>query len=73
MLGLTIPAEAMPWVSLAILAVMFTLFMLETFPVEVTAIGAAAAMMLIGILPLKEAWDVSVGIANGVMIDHRDS
>ena len=55
MLGLTIPAEAMPWVSLAILMVMFTLFMLETFPVEVTAIGAAAAMMLLGILPLKEA------------------
>ena len=52
MFGLSVPAEAMPWVALAILAVMFTLFVLETFPVEVTAIGAAAVMMLIGILPL---------------------
>jgi len=55
MFGLSVPAEALPWVALAILAVMFLLFVLETFPVEVTAIGAAAAMMLIGILPLKEA------------------
>jgi di/tricarboxylate transporter len=58
MFGLSVPAEAMPWVALAILAVMFTLFVLETFPVEVTAIGAAATMMLIGILPLAEATSV---------------
>jgi di/tricarboxylate transporter len=58
MFGLSVPAEAMPWVALAILAVMFTLFVLETFPVEVTAIGAAAVMMLIGILPLAEATSV---------------
>ena len=45
MFGLTVPAEMMPWVALAILVVMFALFVLETFPVEVTAIGAAAAMM----------------------------
>jgi di/tricarboxylate transporter len=58
MFGLSVPAEVMPWVALAILAVMFTLFVLETFPVEVTAIGAAATMMLIGILPLAEATSV---------------
>lgn len=55
MFGLILPAEAMPWVSLAILAAMFTLFMLELMPVEVTAIGGAAAMMLLGILPLQDA------------------
>ena len=55
MLGLTIPVEAMPWVSLAILAAMFALFVMEVIPVEVTAIGGAAVMMLLGILPLKEA------------------
>jgi hypothetical protein len=55
MFGLTVPAEAMPWVALAILAVMFVLFVAEVMPVEVTAIGGAATMILIGILPLKEA------------------
>ncbi len=55
MFGLTIPAEAMPWVALAILGVMFVLFVLETVPIEVTAIGGVAAMILLGILPAGEA------------------
>jgi Na+/H+ antiporter NhaD/arsenite permease-like protein len=55
MFGLTIPAEAMPWVALVILGVMFVLFVLETVPIEVTAIAAAAAMMVLGILPPKDA------------------
>ncbi|WP_225029392.1 SLC13 family permease [Xinfangfangia pollutisoli] len=55
MFGLTLPAEAMPWMALLILAVMFTLFVLEALPVEVTAIGGAATMMVLGILPVKEA------------------
>ena len=55
MFGLTIPAEAMPWVALAILGVMFVLFVLETVPIEVTAIGGVAAMILTGILPAGEA------------------
>ena len=58
MFGLTIPAEAMPWVALAILGVMFVLFVIEAMPVEVTAIGGAAVMMLVGILPLKDATEV---------------
>jgi di/tricarboxylate transporter len=58
MFGLAIPAEAAPWVALAILAVMFVLFVLERTPVEVTAIGGAAAMMVLGILPVKEATSV---------------
>ncbi len=55
MFGLTIPAEAMPWVAIAILAVMFALFVMEVMPVEVTAIGGAAVMLALGILPVKEA------------------
>jgi di/tricarboxylate transporter len=58
MFGLSIPAEAQPWVALAILAVMFVLFVLERTPVEVTAIGAAALMLVLGILPVQEATSV---------------
>lgn len=55
MFGISIPTEAAPWVALAILAVMFVLFVLERTPVEVTAIGGAALMLVLGILPVKEA------------------
>ena len=55
MFGISIPAEAAPFVALAILAVMFVLFVLERTPVEVTAIGGAALMLVLGILPVKEA------------------
>lgn len=55
MFGISIPADAAPWVSLAILVVMFILFVLERTPVEVTAIGGAAVMMILGILPVQEA------------------
>jgi di/tricarboxylate transporter len=58
MFGLEVPAEWQPWVALAILVVMFVLFVLERTPVEVTAIGAAAAMLVLGILPIKEATSV---------------
>ena len=47
-------AGAQPWVALAILAVMFFCFVRETFPVEVTAIGATAAMLVTGILPYRD-------------------
>ena len=55
MFGISIPAEAAPWVSLAIRVMMFVLFVLERTPVEVTAIGGAALMLVLGILPVKEA------------------
>jgi di/tricarboxylate transporter len=58
MFGLSVPAEAAPWVALAILAAMFVLFVLERTPVEVTAIGGATLMLVLGILPLKEATSV---------------
>ena len=58
MFGFAIPAEVQPWVAMAILAVMFVLFVLERTPVEVTAIGGATLMLILGILPLKEATSV---------------
>jgi di/tricarboxylate transporter len=58
MFGFAIPAEAQPWVALSILVVMFVLFVMERAPVEVTAIGGATLMLVLGILPLKEATSV---------------
>jgi di/tricarboxylate transporter len=55
MFGLEVAAEWQPWAALAILIVMFALFVRETFPVEVTAIGAAAAMLVTGLLPVPDA------------------
>lgn len=47
-------ASVMPWVALVILFGMLVLFVAETFPVEVTAIGGAALMMVLGILPMSD-------------------
>lgn len=58
MLGFEMALETQAMVSLGILAVMFVLFVRETFPVEVTAILGAAAMILLGILPQNEALNV---------------
>lgn len=55
MFGIELPATAEPWVALTILVVMFVLFVLERIPVEVTAIAGAALMLILGILPVKEA------------------
>lgn len=58
MLGLELAQQTQALLSLGILAVMFVFFVRETFPVEVTAIMGAAAMILLGILPEKEALKV---------------
>jgi di/tricarboxylate transporter len=58
MFGLSLPVEVQPWVAMSILVVMFVLFVLERTPVEVTAIGGAALMLVLGILPVKEATSV---------------
>lgn len=55
MFGLVVSPDAAPFVALAIMAVMFVFFVRETFPVEVTAIAGAAAMMILGLLPVKDA------------------
>jgi di/tricarboxylate transporter len=58
MFGIVVPPDLMPWVALAILVVMFALFVRETFPVEVTAIAAAGVMLVTGILPASAAGEV---------------
>ncbi len=55
MFGLEIPVALQAYAAMAILVVMLVLFVRETFPVEVTAIGGAALMMVLGILPLEDA------------------
>ncbi len=57
MFGIALPPDLQPIAALAILAVMFTLFIRETFPVEVTAIAGAAVMLITGILPVGDAVD----------------
>ncbi|MCU0800240.1 MAG: SLC13 family permease [Rhodobacteraceae bacterium] len=51
MLGFELSAGVQPIMALAILAVMLVLFVRETYPVEVTAIGGAGVMLVLGILP----------------------
>lgn len=55
MFGIEIAQSAQPLVALAILVGMFAMFVRETYPVEVTAIAGAALMLLLGILPVKDA------------------
>ncbi|MBT9244518.1 SLC13 family permease [Gemmobacter fulvus] len=58
MLGIEMAQSTQALVAIGILLVMFVLFVKETFPVEVTAIAGAATMILLGILPEKEALKV---------------
>lgn len=55
MIGLEMAQSTQAIVALLILAAMFVCFVTEVMPVEVTAIGGAAVMMVIGLLPLSEA------------------
>ena len=58
MIGLELSQPTEMMLALGIMVVMFGLFLRETFPVEVTAIGAAALMLVLGILPVDAAADV---------------
>lgn len=58
MLGIELAPELQTYVAIGIMVSMFVLFVRETFPVEVTAILGAAAMIFLGILPQKEALGV---------------
>jgi di/tricarboxylate transporter len=58
MFGFELAADWQPWVAMGILLGMFVLFVRETYPVEVTALGGAALMLMLGILPVGEAVDV---------------
>ncbi len=55
MIGIEFSQTTQAFIALAILAGMFVMFVRETYPVEVTAMGGAALMLILGILPFKEA------------------
>lgn len=55
MFGLNLSADVQPWIALATLAVMFVLFVRETFAVEATAMAAVAVLVLTGVLPYDDA------------------
>ncbi len=55
MIGLELSQTTEAFLALAILIGMFVLFIRETYPVEVVAIAGAAVMLVIGILPVKDA------------------
>lgn len=55
MFGLDLSETAQAWGALAIMCGMLVLFVREVFPPEVTAIGGAAAMLVLGILPQDDA------------------
>jgi di/tricarboxylate transporter len=55
MLGIQLDPSLHAVAALIILATMFWFFVREVLPVEVTAMTGAAAMILLGILPLKDA------------------
>lgn len=58
MFGLTLDPMQQAMAALAIVIGMFVVFVKEIFPVEVTAIGAGALMLLLGIVPADAALGV---------------
>ena len=55
MIDLDLSQSTQAFVALVILAVMFVMFVRETFPMEVVAIAGAAVMLVLGLLPIKDA------------------
>lgn len=54
MIGLEIPQTTQAVIAILILVGMFVMFLRETYPVEVVALGAATLMLVLGILPVDE-------------------
>lgn len=52
--GLDLSQTMQAYISLALLAGMLVLFVRESFPIEVVAVGAAGLMLVLGIIPFKE-------------------
>lgn len=55
MIGIALSPTVEAYIAIAIVLGMLALFVRETFPVEVTAIGGAALMLVLGILPQDDA------------------
>jgi di/tricarboxylate transporter len=58
MIGLELSQNAQAITALVVLIVMFGMFIRETFPMEVVAIAGVAAMLVLGLLPIKSAVSV---------------
>jgi di/tricarboxylate transporter len=54
MLGLDLSQPVQAYISLALLVGMLVMFLRETFAIEVVAVGVAALMLVLGIIPFKE-------------------
>ncbi len=50
-----LPPLAAPLLTLAVVAIMFVLFVRETYPTEVVALAGAALMLVLGVLPYDNA------------------
>jgi len=55
MIGLDLSQTTQAMVALAVVAVMFALFVRESYPTEVTAIGGVSTLLVLGILPYEAA------------------
>ncbi|MFN3209102.1 MAG: SLC13 family permease [Roseovarius sp.] len=55
---LEISQGAQPWVALCVVAVMFVLFIRETYPTEVVALSGAAVLLALGVLPYDAGLEV---------------
>ena len=58
MLDVFFQPQLQAYLTLGVLAVMFILFLLEVYPVEVTALLGAAATIVLGIVPTEDVLDV---------------
>ncbi|WP_417207072.1 SLC13 family permease [Antarctobacter sp.] len=58
MIGIELSQTGQAMVTLAVVAVMFVLFVRESYPTEVTAIGGVAVLLLLGALPYEAALEV---------------
>ncbi|MGP3698073.1 SLC13 family permease [Rhodobacter sp. NSM] len=58
MLSLHLDPATAPWAAIVVILAMLVLFVLETVPVEVTAISGATVMVLLGLLPQDEVLDI---------------
>ena len=54
MIGLDLSQPVQAVIALLILAGMFVMFLRETYPVEVVALGGAVLMLILGILPMAD-------------------
>jgi di/tricarboxylate transporter len=58
MFGLALPPFLEPYAAIAIVLVMFVMFLRDVYPVEVVALAGGVLMLLLGLLPADAALDV---------------